>query len=56
MQGWVNDGGHAGYANQFAVDVLGLDPNYAPQLNDKDENASYAGWVAIRRFRSRSRT
>jgi Peptidase family M23 len=44
MQGWVNDGGHAGYANQFAIDVLGLDPNYAPELNDKDENASYAGW------------
>jgi len=44
MQGWVNDGGHAGYANQFAVDVLGLDANYAPQTNDKDENTSYAGW------------
>jgi hypothetical protein len=44
MQGWINDGGHAGYANQFAIDVLGLDDNYAPQVNDKDENASYAGW------------
>jgi hypothetical protein len=44
MQGWINDGGHAGYANQFAIDVLGLDANYAPQVNDKDENASYAGW------------
>ncbi len=44
MQGWINDGGHAGYANQFAIDVLALDANYAPQVNDKDENASYAGW------------
>jgi hypothetical protein len=43
-QGWVNDGGHSGYANQFAIDVLGLDPNYAPQTNDKDVNTSYAGW------------
>ncbi len=44
MQGWINDGGHSGYANQFAIDVLGLDANYAPQTNDKDENSSYAGW------------
>jgi hypothetical protein len=44
MQGWINDGGHAGYANQFAIDVLGLDGNYAPQVNDRDENASYVGW------------
>jgi hypothetical protein len=44
MQGWVNDGGHSGYANQFAIDVLALDPNYAPQTNDKDENTSYSGW------------
>ena len=44
VQGWANDGGHAGHANQFAIDVLGLDPNYAPQVNDKDENTSYAGW------------
>jgi len=44
MQGWSNDGGHSGYANQFAIDVLGLDANYAPQVDDKDENTSYAGW------------
>ena len=44
MQGWLNDGGHSGYANQFAIDVLGLDANYAPQVDDKDENTSYAGW------------
>ena len=44
MQGWINDGGHSGYANQFAIDVLGLDANFAPQVNDKDENESYAGW------------
>jgi hypothetical protein len=43
-QGWANDGGHSGYANQFAIDVLGLDGNYAPQIDDKDENTSYAGW------------
>jgi hypothetical protein len=44
VQGWINDGGHSAYANQFAIDVLGLDANYAPQTNDNDENTSYAGW------------
>lgn len=43
-QGPLQDGGHAGYANQHALDALGLDPNYAPQVNDQDENAAYAGW------------
>jgi len=44
VQGWINDGGHSGYANQFAIDVLGVDGNYAPQANEKDENEAYAGW------------
>jgi hypothetical protein len=43
-QGPIQDGGHAGYANQHAIDVLALTENYAPQLNDKDENDAYAGW------------
>jgi biotin carboxyl carrier protein len=43
-QGPITDGGHGGYANQHALDALALTADYAPQLNDKDENAAYAGW------------
>lgn len=43
-QGPIQDGGHAGYANQHAIDALALTANYAPQSNDKDENEAYAGW------------
>ncbi|HJV21649.1 MAG TPA: M23 family metallopeptidase [Holophagaceae bacterium] len=43
-QGPIQDGGHAGYANQHALDALALTADYAPQLNDRDENDAYAGW------------
>lgn len=43
-QGPITDGGHGGYANQHALDALALSPDYAPQVNDRDENDSYAGW------------
>jgi hypothetical protein len=44
-QDWVTNGGHgSGYGSDFAIDVDGLDQNYAPQTNDADENASDAGW------------
>jgi hypothetical protein len=48
-QDWVTNGGHGGghggvYGSDFAIDVRGLDENYAEQKNDADENASAAGW------------
>lgn len=43
-QGPITDGGHGGYANQHALDALALTADYAPQLNDRDENEAYAGW------------
>jgi len=48
-QDWVTNGGHGGghggvYGSDFAIDVRGLDQNYAEQKTDADENASAAGW------------
>ena len=49
-QDWVTNGGHGGghgggvYGQDFAIDLRGLDENYAEQKNDADENASSAGW------------
>ena len=48
-QDWVTNGGHGGghggvYGSDFAIDVRGLDENYAEQKNGGDENASAAGW------------
>jgi len=48
-QDWVTNGGHGGghggvYGSDFAIDLRGLDQNYAEQKNDADENASAAGW------------
>lgn len=48
-QDWGTNGGHGGghggvYGSDFAIDVRGLDENYAEQKNDSDENASSAGW------------
>ena len=43
-QDWITNGGHGGYWNGFAIDVGGLDQNYAPRNNDADENASRVGW------------
>ena len=44
-QDWVTNGGHGGgYGSGFAIDVIGLDANYAPDKDDADENASACGW------------
>jgi hypothetical protein len=43
-QGMWNNGGHSGYGNQFALDVMGLTPNYAAMNNDSDELTAYATW------------
>jgi hypothetical protein len=43
-QDWITNGGHGGYWNSFALDVGGVDQNYATQRNDANENASDAGW------------
>jgi len=44
-QGSINDGGHANFANQYALDIIGLsEETYAPQTRDKDEDDAYAGW------------
>ncbi len=43
-QDWITNGGHGGVWNAFAVDMRGLDSNFASQLNDANENASDAGW------------
>src|SRR5262249_35641976 len=46
-QDWGTNGGHGGSGisgNHFAVDLRGLDENWAEQKNDAGENASAAGW------------
>jgi len=43
-QDWITNGGHGGFWNAFAIDIDGLDQNYAAQQNDANENASDAGW------------
>ena len=44
-QDWITNGGHGGgFWNAFALDLRGLDENYAEQKNDSDESASAAGW------------
>jgi Peptidase family M23 len=43
-QDWITNGGHGGFWNAFAIDMRGLDQNYAEQINDADENASAVGW------------
>jgi hypothetical protein len=44
-QDWGTNGGHGGgIGTDFAIDVRGLDQNYAEQKNDADENASASGW------------
>jgi biotin carboxyl carrier protein len=43
-QDWITNGGHGGSWNAFAIDIDGLDQNYAAQLNDANENASDPGW------------
>jgi len=44
-QDWITNGGHCcGIGTDFAIDLDGLDENYAEQKNDADENASAVGW------------
>jgi Peptidase family M23 len=43
-QDWITNGGHGGFWNAFAIDIRGLDRNFAGQLNDANENTSDAGW------------
>jgi hypothetical protein len=44
-QDWVTNGGHAGgFWNAFALDLRGLDDNYAEEKNNAGENASEVGW------------
>jgi len=43
-QDWITNGGHGGYWNEFAIDLGGLDENYATQTSDANENSSDAGW------------
>ncbi len=47
-QDWITNGGHGGYApvilTDFAIDVRGLDQNWAEQKSDSDENPASAGW------------
>jgi len=44
-QDWITNGGHSGgIGTDFAIDVRGLDQNYAEQKNNADENASASGW------------
>ena len=43
-QDWITNGGHGGYFAEFAIDIDGLDEDYAALRNDAGENASDAGW------------
>jgi hypothetical protein len=48
-QDWITNGGHGAFHGgdngaEFALDMRGLDDNYAEQKNDADENASANGW------------
>jgi murein DD-endopeptidase MepM/ murein hydrolase activator NlpD len=43
-QDWITNGGHGGYWNAYAIDIRGLDSNFAEKLNGANENASFAGW------------
>ena len=44
-QDWGTNGGHGGgIGTDFAIDVRGLDQNWAEQISDADENAAATGW------------
>ncbi len=44
-QDWVTNGGHGGgIGTDFAIDMRGLDQNYAERKDDAGENASASGW------------
>src|SRR5215813_5178729 len=44
-QDWITNGGHGGgIGTDFALDLRGLDSNYAEEENATDDSASAAGW------------
>lgn len=43
-QGTVNNWGHAGHANQFAIDVMGLNETYGPMSGLGGGLERFAGW------------
>jgi len=43
-QDWHERRHGGGIGTDFALDLRGLDRNYAEQINDADENASAVGW------------
>ncbi len=44
-QDWITNGGHGGgVGTDFALDLRGLDDNYAEEKNESDDSASAAGW------------
>jgi Peptidase family M23 len=48
-QDWITNGGHGGFhggvsGSEFALDLRGLDDNWAEAKKDSDDNASAVGW------------
>jgi murein DD-endopeptidase MepM/ murein hydrolase activator NlpD len=43
-QDWITNGGHNGFSNAFALDLRGLDENYAETKNGAYENVTASGW------------
>src|SRR5581483_3771596 len=48
-QDWITNGGHGGFhggvsGTEFAVDLRGLDDNWAEQKSDSDASSSATGW------------
>ncbi|HEX7880855.1 MAG TPA: hypothetical protein VF720_15695, partial [Candidatus Eisenbacteria bacterium] len=43
-QGQINNSGHAGHSNQFAIDIMGLNAEYGPMVTGKTDNEEFAGW------------
>ncbi len=43
-QGQINNFGHSGHSNQFAIDAMGLNTEYGPMVNGRQGNAGFAGW------------
>jgi murein DD-endopeptidase MepM/ murein hydrolase activator NlpD len=43
-QDWITNGGHKDFSTAFAVDLRGLDENYAEMKNGTYENATTTGW------------
>jgi hypothetical protein len=43
-QDWITNGGHGNIWNGFAMDLRGLDDNYAEQKSDANENDAQIGW------------